>query len=152
MDAYTARDIIIATDFQGTWTLTDFADGTVAQLTAPNELSNMTTGYNGNSLAAHNEPGRQRALALRLVKGSSDDKRFNLNYNLWKNHDIRYKPLEMEFTKQIAHSDGSITNDKVTCFFGNPGAQPEQTTDVAGNTDQVVSVYSIKFGNSERSM
>lgn len=152
MDAYTARDIIIATDFQGTWTLTDFADGTVAQLTAPNELSNMTTGYNGNSLAAHNEPGRQRELALRLVKGSSDDKRFNLNYNLWKNRDIRYKPLEMEFTKQIAHSDGSITNDKVTCFFGNPGAQPEQTTDVAGNTDQVVSVYSIKFGNSERSM
>lgn len=152
MDSYTANDIIVATDHTGDWVLSDFADGTVAELSAPNELSSMTTGYNGNSLGAHNEPGRQRELTLRIVKGSSDDKRINSNYNLWKNRDIRFKPLSMTFTKNVAHEDGSITNDKVTCYFGLPTGQPVQMSDMAGNTEQVVSVYTIRFGNSERSM
>lgn len=84
VDSYTAQDIIIAEDYNGEWVLTDFADNTVAELTAPNNLSTTSTGYNGNSLGAHNEPGRQRELTLRLVKASGDDKRFNENYNLWK--------------------------------------------------------------------
>ena len=77
MDAYTAKDTIVCEDYSGDWILSDFADGTVAELSAPNELSTMTTGYNGNSLGSHNEPGRQRELSLRLVKGSDDDKRLN---------------------------------------------------------------------------
>lgn len=152
MDSYTANDIIVCEDHTGPFVLSDFADGTVAELSAPNELSSMTTGYNGNSLGAHNEPGRQRELTLRVVKGSSDDKRINSNYNLWKNRDIRFKPLSMTFTKNVAHEDGSITNDKVTCYFGLPTGQPVQMSDMAGNTEQVVSIYTIRFGNSERSM
>lgn len=152
MDSYTANDILVCTDHKGDWVLSDFADGTVAELAAPNELSSMTTGYNGNSLGAHNEPGRQRELSLRVVKGSTDDKRFNENYNLWKNRDLRFRPLSMTFTKNVAHEDGSVTNDKVTCYFGLPTGQPVQMSDMAGNTEQVVSVYTIRFGNSERSM
>lgn len=152
MDSYTAQDIITCEDRDGEWILSDFADNTVATLTAPNELSQTSTGYNGNSLGAHNEPGRQRECTLRIVKGSSDDKRLNKNYNLWKNRDLRFKPLQMRFTKNVAHNDGSVTQDTVECYFGLPAGQPEQTQDVAGNTDQVVSVYMIRFGNSERSM
>lgn len=152
MDSYTARDVIVATDHKGDWVLSDFADGTVAELNAPNELSTLTTGYNGNSLGSHNEPGRQRELTLRLVKGSSDDKRMNENYNLWKNRDIRFKPFTMTFTKNVAHGTGAATNDKVSCYFGLPTGQPAQVSDMNGNTDQVVSVYTIRFGNSERSM
>ena len=152
MDSYTAQDIITCEDRDGEWILSDFADNTVATLTAPNELSQTSTGYNGNSLGAHNEPGRQRECTLRIVKGSGDDKRLNKNYNLWKNRDLRFKPLQMRFTKNVAHNDGSVTQDTVECYFGLPAGQPEQTQDVAGNTDQVVSVYMIRFGNSERSM
>ena len=152
MDSYTAQDIITCEDRDGEWILSDFADNTVATLTAPNELSQTSTGYNGNSLGAHNEPGRQRECTLRIVKGSGDDKRLNKNYNLWKNRDLRFKPLQMRFTKNVAHNDGSVTQDTVECYFGLPAVQPDQTQDVAGNTDQVVSVYMIRFGNSERSM
>lgn len=152
MDSYTAQDIIVCEDNSGDWVLSDLADGTVAELSAPNELSTTTTGYNGNSLGSHNEPGRQRECTLRVVKGSGDDKRLNKNYNLWKNRDIRFRPLKMTFTKNVAHSDGSITKDKVECFFGLPSGQPVQMQDTAGNTEQVVSVYMIRFGNSERSM
>lgn len=152
MDSYTASDTIVCTDNSGDWVLSDLADGTVAELSAPNELSTTTTGYNGNSLGSHNEPGRQRECTLRVVKGSDDDKRLNKNYNLWKNRDLRFRPLSMTFTKNVAHSDGSMTKDTVECFFGLPSGQPVQMQDTAGNTEQVVSVYMIRFGNSERSM
>lgn len=151
-DSYTAQDIIIVEDYQGEWVLSDFADGTVAELSAPNELSALTTGYNGNSLGAHNEPGRQRECTLRIVKAGSDDKRLNKNYNMWKNRDMRFRPLKATFTKNVGHSDGTITKDTVECFFGLPTGQPTQMMDMAGNTEQVVSVYMIRFGNSERSM
>lgn len=152
MDSYTAQDIIVCEDYSGDWILSDLADGTVAELSAPNELSTTTTGYNGNSLGSHNEPGRQRECTLRVVKGSNDDKRFNKNYNLWKNRDMRFRPLKMTFTKNVAHEDGSVTRDTVECFFGLPSGQPVQMQDTAGNTEQVVSVYMLRFGNSERSM
>lgn len=152
MDSYTAQDTIIVEDYQGEWILSDYADGTVAELSAPNELSSMTTGYNGNGLGAHNEPGRQRECNLRLVKAGYDDKRFNKNYNMWKNRDIRFRPLKMTFVKNVGHSDGSITKDTVECYFGLPAAPPTQTMDLAGSTDQVVSVYMLRFANSERSM
>lgn len=152
MDSYTAQDIIVCEDYTGDWILSDLADGTVAELSAPNELSTTTTGYNGNSLGSHNEPGRQRECTLRVVKGSNDDKRFNKNYNLWKNRDMRFRPLKMTFTKNVAHEDGSVTRDTVECFFGLPSGQPVQMQDTAGNTEQVVSVYMLRFGNSERSM
>lgn len=152
MDAYTSKDILVCEDYEGSFILSDFADGTVAELAAPNELSTITTGYNGNSLGSHNEPGRQRELTLRLVKGSNDDKRLNKAYNMWKNRDMRFRPLKMSFTKNVAHSNGSITVDTVECFFGLPTGQPGQMQDTAGNTEQVISIYSIRFGNSERSM
>lgn len=151
-DSYTSQDIITCEDYQGKWVLTDFATGNVAELSAPNELSSISTGYNGNSLGAHNEPGRQRELTLQIVKAGNDDKRFNKNYNMWKNRDLRFKPLKMTFTKNVAHSDGSVTNDTVTCYFGLPSGQPTQAMNTEGDTAQVVSEYMIRFGNSERSL
>lgn len=149
-DAYTGQDTLQVKDFQGEFTLSDFADGTVAELSAPNELSTVTTGYNGNGLGAHNEPGRQRTLTLRLVKASSDDKRLNETYELWKNRDMRFKPLEMSFTKNITHSDGNVTHDTVNCYFGLPSAPPAQSIDTTGNVEQVVSVYTFTFANYKR--
>lgn len=152
MDSYTSNDTIVCTDYRGKWVLNDFAAGAVADLTAPNEISSTTTGYNGNSLGAHNEPGRQRECSLRIVKGSDDDKRLNQNYNLWKNRSSLFRPLKMSFTKNVAHEDGSLTKDTVDCFFGLPAGQPAQTVNTEGDTEQVISVYMLRFGNSERSM
>lgn len=152
VDSYTAQDIITCEDYQGKWILSDFATGSVAELSAPNDLSSTSTGYNGNSLGAHNEPGRQRELTLLLVKAGSDDKRLNKAYNMWKNRDLRFRPLKMTFTKNVGHSDGSITADTVTCFFGLPSGQTDQVSNTEGDTAQVTSQYVIRFGNSERSL
>lgn len=150
VDAYTGKDTLVLEDKNGKWVLTDFADGTVAELTAPNELSAITTGYNGNSLGSHNEPGRQRDLTLRLVKGSNDDKRLNTNYNNWKDRDAGFKPIYGWFTKIVKDGNGGSTTDTVECYFGLPTGQPTQSTVTDGNTEQVVSVYTLRFGNSRR--
>lgn len=151
-DSYTALDLLELTDANGTWILSDFANGSVAELTAPNALSAMTTGYNGNGMASHNEPGRQRTLNLRLIKGSEDDKRINSTFELWKARDSRFKPFEGKFTKNIGHSDGSITNDTTTCYFGIPAEPPSTYINTEGDTDQVVSTYTITFANYDRNM
>lgn len=151
-DAYTSQDVIQLKDYQGEWILSDFADGGVAELANPNELATVTTGYNGNGLGAHNEPGRQRVLTIRLVKASSDDKRLNETFELWKKRDIRFRPIEAKFTKNVGHSDGSITHDTTECYFGLPTGAPVALTDTTGNTEQSVSVYTITFADYKRSL
>lgn len=150
MDAYTAKDILKFEDYNGEWIISDLANATVVELAADTELSTITTGYNGNGLGAHNEPGRQRLATLRLVKASGDDKRLNENYTLWKNRDSNFKPLKASFTKQIAHSDGSISTDTLYCYFGLPSGQPGASQNTEGDTEQVVSVYTIRFADHDR--
>ena len=58
----------------------------------------------------------------------------------------------MRFTKNVGHSDGTITSDTLECYFGLPVDLPEQKNDTNGDTDQVVSQYMWRFGNSERSL
>lgn len=149
-DAYTGQDTLQLKDYQGWFTLSDFADGGVAELSAPNEISTVTTGYNGNGLGAHNEPGRQRQLTIRLVKASPDDKRLNESLELWKKRDGRFEPFKMSFTKNITHSDGNVTHDTVECYFGLPAGVPTTAVDTTGNVEQVVSVYTITFANYKR--
>lgn len=152
MDAYTGKDTIIVNDYMGEFVLSDLADGVCAELVANNDLSSTSTGFNGNSLGAHNEPGRQRELTLRLVKGSEDEKRLNKSYNFWKQRNPLFRPFTMKFIKRVEHGDGNATEDTVKCYFGLPSGQPGHTADTTGNTDQVVAVYMIRFGNSEHSM
>lgn len=149
-DAYTSKDIVKVKDYNGEFILSDLANANVTEITADNELSTVTTGYNGNGLGAHNEPGRQRMATIRLVKASGDDKRFNENYTLWKNRDRRFKPLQISFTKNIAHGDGSETQDTLYCYFGLPSGQPSQAQNTEGDTEQVVSVYTVRFANNDR--
>ncbi len=149
-DSYTGQDTLQLKDYQGWFTLSDFADGAVAELSAPNEIATVTTGYNGNGLGAHNEPGRQRQLTLRLVKASQDDKRLNESLELWKKRDMRFDPFKMSFTKNITHSDGNVTHDTVECYFGLPTGVPVTSIDTQGNTEQVVSVYTITFADYKR--
>lgn len=149
-DSYTSLDTISLTDYNGEFILSDFADGTVAELSAPNELATVVTGYNGNGLGAHNEPGRQRSLTLRLVKASQDDKRLNETLELWKKRDFRFKPIKAVFTKNVGHSDGSVTADTTECYFGLPTGVPTVSMDTTGSVEQVVSIYTFTFADYKR--
>ena len=84
--------------------LNDFADGDVANLTFPNDLFNVKTGKNGNTIYAFKNDGRQCDFVLRILLGSSDDKFLNNLKSLMKNDPSAFSLLDAEFIKNADQS------------------------------------------------
>ena len=49
------------------------ADANVVELTFPNDIAEVKVGKNGNALFALNESGKVAEMAIRVVRGSTDD-------------------------------------------------------------------------------
>lgn len=147
MEAYSGVDIL---EFAGRL-LNDFADGDVAVVTYPNEISATKTGKNGNSVAVHNEMGRIAELSLRVVKGSGDDKFLNSIVTNWKKRSGNFSPVNATFTKVI-NVDNGIANEITSMFSGVPTKPVETKENVEGDTEQAIAVYSFRFGDSDRAI
>lgn len=147
MQAYTGADIL---EFDGEL-LTNVADGDTVVITYPNELTGMKTGKNGNSVASHNEMGREADVVIRLIKGSPDDKRLNSIVTAWKNRLDSFSPVSATFTKVIT-VDGGVANEVTTLTFGFPMKPVETKENVEGDTEQAISVYNFRFGDSDRAL
>ena len=132
--------------------LNDFADGTVAQITIPNELTAVKTGKNGNAIFAFNEMGKQAELQLRLIRGSSDDKYLNALLNTMRNDFSSFVLLTCEFVKNIGDGEGGITPDTGILTGGVFQKQPEMQDNVEGDTEQAVAIYALKFSGMVRSI
>jgi hypothetical protein len=147
MQAYTAQDIL---EFDGEL-LTNFGEGDVAVITYPNELHGMKTGKGGNTIGAHNEMGREAELSLRVIKGSPDDKRLNSKIIAWKTRSSDFTPSTASFTKIIS-VDGGVANEVTSLKFGLPVKVVETKENTEGDTEQVISVYTFRFGDSDRAL
>lgn len=147
MQAYTSADIIEINGRQ----LTGLADGDCVVITFPNELSAIKTGKNGNNIASHNETGRNAEIALRIIKGCSDDKFLASLVNAWKDRLDSFEPMTASFSKLIT-VDGGKTTETITCDFGIPVKDVETKENVEGDTEQAVSIYSLRFGDHKRSL
>lgn len=132
--------------------LVDFGDGEVGNLTFPNDLVAVKTGKNGNSLYGFNETGRQCELALRVIRGSSDDKFLNNLVQQIKNNFPGFTLLTGEFTKSIGDGSGRVIADTYVMSGGVPTKEVEALSNTDGNTDQSISVYHFRFTNSPRTI
>lgn len=132
--------------------LIDLGDGDVGALTYPNELVGVKTGKNGNSIYALNSTGQQADLVLRIVEGSPDDKTLNSRMvqmnNLWP----AVSTLAGQIVKKIGDGLGNVTNDIYDLSGGVFSKKVGATSNVEGDTEQAISVYTIKFTNSSRSL
>lgn len=147
MQSYTSNDIL---EFDGEL-LTNLCDGDCAIITYPNELHGMKTGKGGNTVGAHNEMGREAELVVRVIKGSPDDKRLNSQLIKWKDRADDFAPSSAVFTKVIV-VDGGITNEVTTLKFGLPVKCVETKENVEGDTEQCISSYHYRFGDSLRAL
>lgn len=147
MEAYTLSDII---ELDGE-VVTGGADGDIAVISYPNDTAGVSTGKGGNTVAAHNEMGRQADLVLRVVRGCYDDKRLNSKLVQWTKRSPEFVPIVGNFTKVIA-VDGGTNSDTTSLMFGIPLRRVEARENVAGDTEQAIAVYNIRFGNSDRSI
>jgi hypothetical protein len=132
--------------------LADLADGDCAVLTFPNEIAQVKTGKNGNSIYGLNESGKQSELVIRLIRGSADDKFMN---GLLVNQQANFSGFVLmigELVKKIGDGRGSIASDLYILSGGVFTKQVEAKMNVEGDTDQSVSIYTIKFSNAPRAI
>lgn len=147
MEAYTSNDII---EVDGE-IVTTLGDGDTTNISYPNEIMSMKTGKNGNTVAAHNEMGREADLSIRVLKGGYDDKRFNSKLIAWANRSDDFEPMKATFTKVI-HTDTGIVNEVTSLKFGIPVKRIESRENVEGDSEQCFSTYIIRFGDSSRAL
>ena len=132
--------------------LTDLADGNSVELTYPNDIASAKTGKNGNSIFSLNESGRQADIKIRLLRGSADDKFLN---GLQANQQLSFASTVLligEFIKKIGDGTGKITNDTYVLSGGIFNKAVEAKSNAEGDSEQSISIYSMKFTNSPRSI
>ena len=130
--------------------LTDLADGNCVELTFPNDIAQVKTGKNGNSLYALNETGRQAECKLRVLRGSSDDKYLQGLMNSQQANFAGFILMTGQFVKKLGDGAGNITADTYIVSGGVFSKQIEARMNVEGDTEQSVSIYSVKFSNAPR--
>lgn len=132
--------------------LVDFADSNCAELTFPNEIANVKTGKNGNSIYGLNETGKQAELKLRLLRASNDDK-FLANLLIQQQNNFAGTVLLAgTFVKKIGDGQGNITSDTYITSGGVFTKQVEGKMNVEGEVEQSVAIYTIRFTNSPRAI
>ena len=130
--------------------LTDLADGDVAMLDFPNNIAEVKTGKNGNSIYALNETGKNAELVMRIVRGSADDKFLT---QLMSNQQQNFAGTVLmigEFVKKIGDGQGNIAGDTYIASGGIFSKLIPAKSNVEGDTAQSVSEYHIKFSNAAR--
>lgn len=132
--------------------LVDFAVGKVTKLTFPNNIADLRTGKNGNSVYGLNYSGRIAELQLLMVRGSSDDIFLN---SLLAGQQLNFAGTTLmigQFIKKLGDGAGNITSDTYNCGGGIFVKQVEAETDTDGAVEQSLATYMIRFSNAPRSI
>lgn len=130
----------------------DFADGNVVELDFPNDIASVKTGKNGNSIYGLNETGKQCDVKVRVIRGSDDDKFLN---NLLAQQQANFAgfPLMIgQFIKKIGDGAGNVQSDTYIMSGGVFTKQVPAKSNVEGDSEQSVSMYTLKFSNAPRVM
>lgn len=128
----------------------DFAVGNVAELTFPNDIANVKTGKNGNSVYGLNESGRQCELKVMVLRGSADDKFLQNLLTQQQNNFAGTVLLIGQFIKKVGDGQGNITSDTYILGGGVFTKQVPGKTNTDGEVEQSLSEYMIKFSNAPR--
>ena len=129
---------------------TNFADGDVAKINYPNDLVAVKTGKDGNAIYAINATGAIAEVELRVLRGSPDDKFLNAQNKLAQSDLPAYALMPGYFVKRIGDGKGGITNDTYLLSGGIVSKNPGATSNVEGNTEQAITLWNLKFTNSDR--
>lgn len=130
----------------------DLADGNCVELTYPNDIANVKTGKNGNSIYGLNESGKQCEVKIKVLRASDDDKFLNNLLAQQQNNFAGTVLLIGQFIKKIGDGQGNITSDTYVMSGGVFVKQVEGKTNVEGETDQSTSTYTVRFSNAPRAI
>jgi hypothetical protein len=132
--------------------LTDLADGDVGTLDFPNDIMAMSTGKNKNTIFAKDESGCNAELVVRVPRGSSDDKRLNGLFQSQENNFTGFVLLSGAVVKRLGDGAGNITYDTYPLEAGMFRRAVDVASNVNGDTNQGVSIYTIRFALATRAL
>lgn len=130
----------------------DLADVNCIELTFPNDIANVKTGKNGNSIYGLNETGRQCEMKLRLIRASSDDK---FMQSLLSQQQLNFAGTVLligQFIKRVGDGKGNVSSDIYILSGGVFNKQVPAKTNTEGETEQSISEYMLKFTNAPRTL
>lgn len=143
----TGDDVIIINDIP----LNDFPDNDIASLELPNNLMEISTGKDGNTIFALNEAGNNATLTVRVLMSSNDDKRLN-GLIPPSNSFARYILLNGSVVKQVGDGAGNVAYNTYLLQGGMVQKKPAVKSNVNGDTQQAVVEYVIQFANAARAI
>lgn len=132
--------------------ITDLPHGEVAKLTYNSDIATVKTGKNGNAIFAKNEVGNQATLELKVLRGSGDDKRLNTQVSLYNADPTTYILMSGEVIKNIGDGAGAVDKDMYLLTAGVITKRPEAASNVEGDVEQAICVYTIQFAYATRSI
>ena len=144
--ALSGQDTIVLNNY----VFTGVADQNYVDLTFPNDIANVKTGKNGNSIYGFNETGKQCEVKIRVLRASQDDQFLN---NLLSQQQANFAGtvlLQGSFVKKIGDGQGNITSDTYIMSGGVFTKIPEAKSNAEGETEQSLAIYTIKFTNAPR--
>lgn len=135
-----------------TRTLVNLAEGDVAKVSYPNDLITLKTGKDGNSIFAVNSNGQQVDVELRVLRGSNDDKFLSSLMSLQLGDLAAFPLMSGYIVKRIGDGSGNAMRDTYILSGGVFSKLVPVTSNVDGDTNQSVSVYSLKYALSSRAL
>lgn len=144
--ALSGQDTIVINNY----VFVGLADQNYVELTFPNDIANIKTGKNGNSIYGFNESGKQCEVKIRVLRGSADDKFMN---NLLTQQQANFAGtvlLQGQFIKKVGDGQGNITSDTYIMSGGVFTKQVEGKSNADGETEQSLAIYTLKFTNAPR--
>ena len=143
----TGDDSIIINDIP----LNDFADGDIGSLSLPNNIFDMQTGKNGNTIFALDESGNNATLTVRVLMSSNDDKR--LNGMIPKSKGFAQSVLATgSVVKQVGDGQGNVSYNTYLLAGGMVQKKPDVKSNVNGDAQKAVVEYIIDFAEANRAI
>lgn len=130
----------------------DLADGDASTVVFNEDSATMSVGKNGNAMFSKNEAGKIAEVTVRVIKGSSDDKFLNQKQTERDNDFAGSALASGQFVKIVGDGEGSFIRDVYTLRGGIFMRFVDTKENVAGDTEQAVSVYRLKFARAKRNI
>jgi len=132
--------------------LADFGPGDIGKLTFNTDIVTVKTGKNGNTIFSANESGNQATLEVQVLRGSEDDKYLNTLHNLQKSDLPNFVLMNGEISKNIGDGDGNVIVDTYILTGGIFTKNIDTTSNVEGDTNQVIAIYTLQFALAPRAI
>lgn len=132
--------------------LSNFADGSVINLTHNNNLMSMVTGKNGSSVYAKNEQGVNASVELRVQRGSYEDRLLHELMSQQEADAVSFKLIQSVFTKHLGDGQGNVLSDTYTLTGGFFVQRPDVFYSTTGDAESGIITYSLQYAKSERTI